>query len=384
MDNFYYKPLAYLLMLLPCVPAYSSSFDERKLIDLSGYLMLDHDYYGPFYNKDEAVNQHKTAIRRSKLGITFSPNGYFQSKIQLKYARSFPENGEFSLGDTYVRFIHKSNWAFQFGHMKEPFGLEQQTSSSNLLTIERSSASESFAPGRNFGLQVDHKKKAHTFALGYYLDRDSDDKFSLANFNLLQQHSKYDIPAATLRITYAPLLKTQQSIHFGASISRRWLSGNKIQIKQSGEVYSANNIIRSARFYADSSKLYQIDFAWQIKSLLLQSELVKNLITQDDGRVWNYLGAYVQASYQLSGRYKYRYGRYKSQRNMELVVRQSMVDLRDHDIGSEAAFTLLGINYYPSPRIKLMANIIFPEMSGNSINNDQSGQAYSLRIQYKF
>jgi phosphate-selective porin len=61
-----------------------------------------------------------------------------------------------------------------------------------------------------------------------------------------------------------------------------------------------------------------------------------------------------------------------------------MVDLRDHDIGSEAAFTLLGINYYPSPRIKLMANIIFPKMSGNSINNDQSGQAYSLRIQYKF
>jgi len=376
-------------MALVSAPACSFSFDENKALDINGYLMVDHDYYGPFYNKDKAIHRHNTEIRRSKFGVLFSPSDHFQSKLQLKYARVISEDGELSLGDTYVRFITPYGWGLQFGRMKEPFGLEQQVSSSNLSTIERSSISSSFAPGRNFGLQFDHKKKAHTFAFGYFLERESDHKFSIANFNIFDQPAKQDISAATFRITYAPLLRSDQSMHLGASISRRWLGGNKTQIKINGEVHTADKVIRSARFYGDTSKLYQVDAAWHSNNLLLQSELFINSITQENGTNWDYLAAYVQASYRLSGRYQYRRGRYKPQNqtdnsSTEFVIRQSMIDLRDHNIGSEAAFTLLGINYYPTAKVKLMANLIIPSMSGDSINNDQSGQAYSLRIQYKF
>jgi phosphate-selective porin OprO and OprP len=389
MDYFCNKSLTLLLMVLVSAPACSFAFDENKALDINGYLMLDHDYYGPFYNIDKAIYRHNTEIRRSKLGVSFSPTNYFQSKLQLKYARLISEDGEFSLGDSYVRLITPYGWGLQFGRMKEPFGLEQQTSSSNLLTIERSSVSSSFAPGRSFGLQFDHKKKAHTFAFGYFIERKIDHKFSIANFNIFDPAAEQDIPAATFRITYAPLLRSDQSIHLGASISKRWLGGNKTQIKINGEVHTADKVIRSARFYGDSSKLYQIDAAWHNNNLLLQSELIANSITQENGTNWDYLAAYVQASYRLSGRYRYRHGRYKPRNktdnsSTEFVIRQSMIDLRDHNIGSEAAFTLLGINYYPTAKVKLMANLIIPTMSGDSINNDQSGQAYSLRIQYKF
>jgi len=393
MGDFSNKALSLVLLALFCTKAHTSPLERKELIDVEGYLMLDHDYYGPFFNKDEANYQHKTEIRRSKLGLTFSPNTAFRAKIQLKYSRELPGSDNLSLGDAYMRYMLNDNWGLQLGRMKEPFGLEQQTSSSNLLTIERSSLSSSFAPGRSYGLKIDHKKKSHTLAFGYFLERDSQHKFAIAHFNLFEQPASQDTPAATLRFTYAPIIEAQQSVHFGASASKRWFNGNKVQIKHSGEVHSADNIIRSARFYADTSKLYQVDAAWQFNHVLFQTEFVKNSISQKEGKNWDYFGAYIQASYRLSGRYKYRQGRYKSQNKMkngsfksstELVIRQSLLNVRDHDIGSEAAFSLFGFNYYPTANIKLMANLLIPAMSGDSINNDQSGQAYSLRFQYKF
>jgi phosphate-selective porin OprO/OprP len=379
-----------VIAILSSLPAYS-----EDTLKLNGYIMLDHDYHGPFYTKESDKYYHKTEIRRSKIGIKYKFSEYLSSDLELKYAREFDESDEFldseglKLGDALIRFENDNQLGFQFGKMKEPFSLEQQTGSADLLIIERSIATSSFSPGRSFGVQLDHKKKKHTLTLGYFIDRDTEHDFALSNFNLLQQDQNNDIKAVTLRFTFTPVLNKESSIHIGTSLSKRWLNERKVQIKENGEVNAADNIIRSARFYADDSKHYQFELAWHNKNILLQSEIFSTITQQTDGKSWSYSGAYLQASYRNSGNYRYKKGKYKSptkhlQGFSELVFRQSVINLRNNNVGSEAAFTVVGANYYPTESIKLMANIIFPSMTGDAINKDQSGKALSLRAQFKF
>jgi phosphate-selective porin OprO/OprP len=367
--------------------AYSDVSTDSETFEIGGYLMIDHDYFGAFYNKDESQYQHKTEIRRSKLSLTSQPNQHIKVKLQLKYARVFQDKDKLFLGDAYIRLKSDNNISLQLGRMKEPFGLEQQTSSSELIAIERSLATNTFSPGRSFGAQLDYKTKKNYFAIGYYIDRDNRFDFSLANFDLSQQGEK-DIKALTMRLTIAPIQKKHSTIHLGSSFSKRWLN-NKAQYKIKGEVHTADSIIRSARFYADDSLIYQVDWALHKNQFLMQGELFANEVLQSDGKSWFYTGGYIQASYRFLGGYKYKKGVFKSAKlkralAFECVIRHSYVDLNDHDVGSKASSSVIGANIYITSLFKLMANMTIPTITGDTVNNNQTGYAYSFRAQLSF
>ena len=366
---------------------YSDDAQESELFEMGGYLMIDHDYFGAFYNKDESQYQHKTEIRRSKLSLTSKPNQHIKLKLQLKYARVFQDKEKLFLGDAYIRLKNDNKISLQLGRMKEPFGLEQQTSSSELIAIERSLATNIFSPGRGFGTQLDYRTKKNYFAIGYYIDRNNKFDFALANFDLNQQGEK-DIKALTMRLTVAPIQKKYSTIHLGSSFSKRWLN-NKVQYKAKGEVHTADTIIRSARFYADDSLIYQIDWALHKNQFLMQGELFANRVLQSDGKSWFYSGGYIQASYRFFGGYKYKQGVFKSAKlkntlALECVIRHTYVDLDDHDVGSKASSSLIGANIYITPLFKLMANMTIPTITGDTVNNNQTGYAYSFRAQLSF
>ena len=365
-----------------------SSIKNVSAIEFGGYLMLDHDYYSPFYDKNSEAYQHATEIRRSKLGITFKPNEYFKGKFQIKYTKRFSEQGELALADAYMRIENNKNIGIQIGHMKEPFGLEQQTSSSELIAIERSLPTETFTPDRSYGLLINQIKKSYTLAAGYFITRNNHDEFSLANFDLLQKGDNSS-DAITMRITAAPFRNKWQTLHIGSSASKRWLYENKIQYKSTAEVHNANRTVRSARFYADQSNLYQVEIAFHHQHWLLQSELFANNIKQVDGEHWEYSGAYIQASYKSTGKYAYKKGRFKSSKinndtDLEWVLRYSHIDLRDNDVGNNSSAGLLGLNIHLSPNLKLMMNVNFSWATGDIINQYQEGRAYSIRAQLTF
>ena len=310
-----------------------------------------------------------------------------KGKLQLKYAKVFQGEEKIFLGDAYIRLKSNMNLSLQLGRMKEPFGLEQQTSSSELIAIERSLPTNIFSPGRSFGTQLDYKINKSQFTVGYYIDRSNQHDFSLANFNIGQKGDN-DIQALTMRFTTAPVQKKYSTIHFGSSFSKRRLN-NKFQYKEKGEIHSADTIIRSARFYADNSLLYQVDWALHNNQFLMQGEIFSNEIQQIDGKSWGYKGGYIQASYRLFGGYRYKQGVFKSVKPkktfaFEWLIRHSYVDLEDHNVGSKASSSLLGFNTYFTPLFKLMANITIPSIAGDSVNNNQTGQAYSLRAQLSF
>jgi phosphate-selective porin OprO/OprP len=380
------KEKSVLLLLCFTLPVYASGFKSTEY-ELAGYIMLDHDYYGPFYDKQEKEYQHKTEVRRSKLSLSIKPNKQFKTKLQLKYSKSFPKEGKLALGDALVRMNLGGKFFLQVGKMKQPFGLEQQTSSSQLMSIERSLPSEAFSPGRDFGLQVEQKKKKGSWALGYFINRDNDNEFALSNFNLFNRQDN-DIEMATGRFfTHSPF-NQESKLHIGGSISKQWLNGKKVQFKETGEVNNSDTVIRSARFYADSQITAQAEMAWVDSHSVLQAEVFSTQLKAIDQVNWHYQGGYVQMSHHIFGQYLYKSGKIQSREknttSIELVIRQSYLDIRDHGVGSKTAISLLGANLHLKHNAKLMFNISKPWISGDTISNDNSGHSYSLRAQWSF
>jgi len=353
----------------------SSSSQHQAKFELSGLIMLDADHYGPFFDEDAKSSTSNVELRQAKVTAKYKPTKNWKAKLQLKYSYENSENEEFEVGDALVAYSAFS-WAdITAGKMKEPFSMERLSGSSNLIGIERSMVTTAFAPGRSYGVQVGKNKKNHTWALGVF-----------------QEKSDSDSPrSATARATFAPVSKKEQVLHLGISASIRDLQSERFQIKESGEVHTADNVIRSARFDAKKSHLAGVEMAWQYQTLRLQTELVVEDVEQVTGVNWTYWGCYVQASYFITGQSaNYKNGVFKQVNPnenigaVELVSRYSQLDIRDNDSGSESSIAMIGINYYWTKNLKVMANYLSPEISGNTLHTDDSGNAVSVRVQLIF
>jgi phosphate-selective porin len=69
---------------------------------------------------------------------------------------------------------------------------------------------------------------------------------------------------------------------------------------------------------------------------------------------------------------------------LELVTRYSELGLRDNGLGSDSSIVMVGINYHWSKKLKLMVNYLTPDIGGNTLHADDSGDAISARIQLLF
>jgi phosphate-selective porin OprO/OprP len=97
------------------------------------------------------------------------------------------------------------------GNFKEPFGLEVLTSNNDIMFMERSLAS-AFAPkaGRSTGFAIGTHGENWTLAAGMFG----------GNINSTVEHGG---TAGTIRATYAPILTSNEVVHFGVAGSYRSL-----------------------------------------------------------------------------------------------------------------------------------------------------------------
>ena len=353
--------------------------DVPSLFSMSGYLMLDYDQYGAFYNKDNNTSMRHFELRRSKLSFTIKPHKKIKGVLQVKYSNEYQQEDALELGDVYLNYSLMKKVGVRIGRFKEPFNLEQLTSSKDIATIERSLMTNTFSLGSNVGLMLYKNKKAYTWAWGVFRQEakttgESDPK----------------LRSMTGRMTYR-LPNTTDTWHFGGTLSYQELDGDLVKFNGRGEVNSAQKVIRSASFNANDLTLMQIEGAFSAAGLRLQVQGALAQVEQVDGRLWQYSGFDVLASYLLSGEhYAYKKGKFKSVKShkqngsWELVSRYSYLDLQDNDLGSKASIMLLGVNYYYGKKIKLMADLLLPTIEGNVVNTDQSGNAVSIRGQYAF
>ncbi len=368
----------HLVLLTLCAITPLGFADDFKW---STRIMIDADQAGAFYQKDaDDTTQPKTSAELASLKSSFkyAINESIDSKLQIDVSKTANDDYETQIEfkDVYLRRRASDFLATQIGQFKEPLGHDTLLGSGDRMTKEASMVSSAFTPGRNLGASVQLSNNHNTLNLAVFEIQDDD----------IDNGYAFTARATTNMTIFEHM---HSPIHVGAGYSYRSIPNTLLQIKERGEVNTADNIIRSPRFYADSQHIANLELGASVNNLWFMSEFFSSQVNQTDGQEWHFSGFYLQLSASLFRSIgQFENGLFKPAKHgsndIQWVVRYSGISLRDNDIGSEASSTLIGLNYYFKKQSSLMLNATFPSIAGNVVNTNQSGQALSIRFKHTF
>jgi phosphate-selective porin OprO/OprP len=289
----------------------------------------------------------------------------------------------------------------QIGQFKEPFFLDEQTSSNYITFMERP-LGNAFFPDRNVGVMAFNNlaEQRVLWQLGTF--RASDD-FGQAFSNF--SDTEWDVAA---RLTGLPLWSEDGSrfVHLGAGYVHRF-TGENVRYRQRPESHLADRFVDTGVLNASGTNLFDAELAWVHGPFALQSEYTHSLVNGDDGQKnVGFWGAYGQVSYFLTGEHKVyepeygRFGRVKPKANFdpargewgafEIAARYSYLDLDDRSVeGGRLWDVTAGVNWYLFPNARVMLNYVHADVSGRQVaapafNVGGTGDIVQTRLQIDF
>jgi phosphate-selective porin OprO/OprP len=256
------------------------------------------------------------------------------------------------------------------GYFKEPFGLEEITSSNDITFMERS-LTDAFIERRNLGVMLQRRfteERRMTAAVGVYRDANND----------LETDDGYGV---TGRVTAAPILTEdgRRVLHFGTSATFRVPSDDTLRFLSRPESATGAVFVDTAFFDADRELRVGLEAATVLGSLSLQTEALvaaSDAPAADDPVFWSY---YVMASYVLTGEhrsYRERVGAFGSVHPArpfpaegagawELAGRYSYLDLDSGNLeGGVLHDWTIGLNWYANQHARVMFNYIAAHPQG--------------------
>ncbi len=275
---------------------------------------------------------------------------------------------------------------FLLGHFKEPFSLDELTSSRFITFLERSLAS-AFVPSRNTGAMVQNTflNQQLNWAGGVFRNSGSfggssgDDNYSF-----------------TTRLTGLPWYEGggQRLLHLGLAYSHRNQQDDLLHIRERPEAHLAQRFVNTGQIRAPKQDLLGLEAALVVGPWSLQGELIQSFVDSENEVNPTFSGLYVQGSYFLSGEYRRykqssaafdrvrpatRFGREDGGVGAwEVAVRYSRLDLTDQAIqGGELNNFTLGLNWYLNPNVRVMWNYVLSKL--HSV-----GDANILQTRFQF
>jgi phosphate-selective porin OprO/OprP len=267
--------------------------------------------------------------------------------------------------------------SIQVGQFKEPFFLDEQTSSNYITFMERP-LGNAFFPDRNVGAMAFNNAldKRLLWQLGVFRDTD-DFGEAFSSFS----SSDWDVAA---RLTGLPIWEDEGShyLHVGADYVHRFVGSDSVSYSQRPESHLADRFVNTNGIRAGDTNLFDAELAYVRGPLALQSEYTHSLVNGDDGQSnVGFWGAYGQVSYFLTGEHKVyepeygRFGRTKPKANFnpaeggwgawEVAARYSYLDLDDSNVrGGRLWDVTAGVNWYLFPNARIMFNYIYADVSG--------------------
>ncbi|MCW8955609.1 MAG: porin, partial [Gammaproteobacteria bacterium] len=177
------------------------SYDGQFSFELGGRLMIDL----AAYQQDSIALGNGTGLRRARLeaeGVMYSNWGY---EFGVDFA-----DGDADVKDAYIEYLGEFDSSTKMGQFKEPFSLEELTSSRYITFMERALPNE-FAPGRNIGVGMSHLGEGWTAAYGLFGEAFDDDAADEGDEGW----------GVTGRFTYAPWQEDRKALHLGLALSQR-------------------------------------------------------------------------------------------------------------------------------------------------------------------
>lgn len=323
--------------------------DKQFMFAIGGLIQAD----TTFYLDDKADLNSGTEFRRARFflkGILF---GDWEFKFEPDLAEDTIE-----MQDLYLRYTGLDNGNITIGHFRQPFSLDDMTSSKYLMFMERALPNV-FAPAIRMGIGYDTSGKNASIAFGLFGEPAGDGDSGDEGFGVGG------------RVTYAPTHEDAHVIHIGASAAWRKPeddTNKTIRYRQRPESHVTDTRLVNTGNIAnvDDITLAGVEAAGVSGPFLVQGEIISSSVSASTDVTFG--GAYVFASYLLTGEsHPYNvsdgtFGRIKPKNSngaWEVAARFSTLDLTDGTVnGGEEDNLTLGINYYVNPNVKFQANYI--------------------------
>jgi phosphate-selective porin OprO and OprP len=329
--------------------------------------------------------------RRARLYVSGTIYENIDFKLQFDFAQ-----GDADLKDAYMQFNDiLAIGRIRIGQFKEPFSLDELTSSKYITFMERGLPND-LAPGRNAGIMIgDHiLDQRMTWATGLF--------YQVDDYGATQQDGG---AAFTSRVTGLPWYEDDGAklLHLGIAYSLRDSDDtNTIRYRARPEAHFTERFTDTGDFGADMTQLFGAEAAWVHGPLSLQAEYIGASVSGTDDGVGSpmFNSFYVQGSYFLTGehrnydRKKGAFKRVQPKRNFredggwgawEVAARYSYLDLRASGLPDSARRLediTLGVNWYINPNVRLMGNYIRSHVTGTDITGD--ADIFMLRMQVDF
>lgn len=360
-----------------------SSYDGQFSFELGGRIMID----AAAYQEDIETLGNGTELRRARLeaeGLMYSNWAY---ELGVDFA-----DGDADVKDAYIEYLGDFDSSVKFGQFKEPFSMEELSSSKYITFMERALPNE-FAPGRNIGMAVSHLGESWSAAYGLFGEAFKDDATDEGDEGW----------GVSGRFTYAPWQQDRKALHLGLALSQRTPDDEntvKYNARPESHITDVKYLDTGDIVDVDHVSLYGLEAALVLGSVSFQAELMNTHVARDAGLdKLEFSGWYVYGSWFLTGEsriYKHKKGRFgrinptTESGAWELALRISSMDLNDQEIsGGEADQITLAVNWYANPRVRYMLNYVAVDNDlsadgDGSVSGDDDPEIIQIRAQIDF
>ena len=343
-----------------------------------------------YYDDDKTTLGNGTEFRRIRL---FSEGTFFKV-WDYKAQFDFADGAE--VKDGYIKYKGLENVGITIGQYKEPFSLEELTSSKYITFMERSLPVEAFAPSRKIGIGADTGGDNWTFEAGFFGDE----------FNADPDDEGDEGYGVVGRVTFDPISGESNLVHLGVSAEYRDPKDTSVRFRARPESHitgerlidtgSMTGVDDVVRFGAEAAAVFG---PLSVQAEYIQAEVNGGDIEGVDTGDPSFNGWYAYGSFFVTGEsraYKSSkrasFQRVKPLHNFpggpgawEIAARYSTLDLNDADInGGEQDDITVGLNWYPNPHVRFMANYVMANADPNSDGEKDEPNVIQLRAQLDF
>jgi phosphate-selective porin OprO/OprP len=363
--------------------------DKQFKFKMGGRIMVDWAWFDVDQSIETATEEHKssTEFRRARLYLA----GEIYESVIFKAQYDFA-GGDADFSDVYVGLKGLGPLGtVRIGHVFEPIGLEQNTSSKYITFMERSLTGV-FTPGRNTGILFNNNcvDGRMTWALGAFRDTDSFGDSGDDNMNL------------SARLTGTPVATDDALVHLGVSYRYGVPDDTMLELDSRPSVHMAEDWVDTGDLDIDTNHTVGGELAAIMGPGSFQVEYFHQTNESDSGASVDdpeFTGYYVMGSVFVTGESrnydskKASFKRVKPHENfttdggtgaIELALRFSSLDLTDGGAtGGELWDVTAAINWYLNPNTRVMLNYVHADVE-DGVVADGEGDMFQTRFQIDF
>jgi phosphate-selective porin OprO and OprP len=358
------------------------SEDGRFAIKIGGRIQADFSFADPDPELETGFDfEDGSEFRRARLFV----EGTLYEKVEFKAQYDFA-GGDAAFKDVYVGLVDLPViGGLRVGHFKEPFSLEELTSSKYISFLERSYPVEAFAPSRNMGLMLHDAAAGERLTWAAGLFKDTDDFGEAIG-------DEWNLTGRVTGVAFADA-ETDTLLHLGLGVSSRSPVDDVARFRARPQAHLAPRLVDTGAFASDGVDLLGLEAALVRGPFWAQSEWIQ---ASASGPADAELGGwYLQAGWFVTGEarpYKRSEGvfdRVKPESDFlsgggagawEVALRYGSLDLVDRVVaGGEQDGFGVALNWYLNPASRVMLDWVSTDLEGSG-----SADFLLLRLQVDF